>query len=169
MDRAIKSNNDEYLEAYVSYDLTALFEFGYHHIAIEGLKPLVGYKNEKIHQMTVNLLVRARNYEPEYIEDLLLRGDFPQDIADRVLATPTSERLTDMLNYQMAAIIYDQFILGPKTMRNELKWFLTKALDLSSFEEFAVLVIREILNIVIGEVVFKVPSDAPSRQYRVLD
>ena len=101
----------------------------------------------------------------EYIEDLLLRGDFPQDIADRVLANPTSERLTDLLSYQLAAIIYDLFILGPKTMRNELKWLFTKSLDLSNFEEFIVLVIREILNIVLGEVVFKVPTDAPSRQY----
>jgi hypothetical protein len=165
LDRAIKANDDEFLEAYSSHELTGLFEFGYPRMAVEGLKPLVGYKNNKVHQMVINLLVRIRNYDPEYIEDLLLRGDFPQDIADRVLANPTSERLTDLLGYQLAAIIYDQFILGPKAMRNELKWLFTKALDLSNFQDLIILVIHEILNIVIGEVIFNVPADAPSRGY----
>jgi hypothetical protein len=98
------------------------------------------------------------------MEDLLLRGEFPQEIADRVLANPTSERLTDLLTYQLAAIIYDLFILGPKTLRNELKWLLSKALELPSFQDLVVLIIREIFNIVLGEVVFSVPPDAPSRQ-----
>jgi hypothetical protein len=165
LDRAIKANDGNFIDDYLLCELSGLFEFGYPRMAVEGLKPLVGYKNDKMHQMVINLLVRIRNYDPDYIEDLLLRGDFPQEIADRVLANPTSERLTDMLSYQLAAVIYDQFILGPKTMRNELKWFLTKALDLSSFEELVVLIIREVLNIVLGEAVFNVPADAPSRQF----
>jgi hypothetical protein len=164
LDRAIKANNDEFLEAYLLYNVTSLFEYGLYRIAVEGLKPLAGYKSEKIHQMIINLLVRIRDHDPEYVEDILLRGDFPQDIVDRVLANPTSERMTNLLNYQLSNVIDDFFILGPKTMRKEFKWLFTKALDLSTFEEFASLVIREMLNIVLGEAVFNVPADAPSRQ-----
>jgi hypothetical protein len=128
------------------------------------LKPVAAYKNETIEKALIDFLVRARNYDPEYVEDLLLRGEFPQEIADRVLANPTSERLADLLTYQLLNILYDLFILGPKILRNELTWLLTKALELHSFQEFVVLIIREIFNVVLGEVVFSVPKDAPSRR-----
>jgi hypothetical protein len=98
------------------------------------------------------------------MEDLLLRGEFPPEVVDRVLANPTSERLTDLLTYQMASLVYDLFVLGPKTLRTELKWLLSKALDLRSFQDFVVLIIREIFNLVLGEAVFSVPEDAPSKQ-----
>jgi hypothetical protein len=136
---------------------------GYYHTTVVGLKPLANYKSEKIKQAIVNFLVRGRNYDPEYFEDLLLRGEFPQEIVGRVSASPTVERLTDLLTYQILSIIYDLFILGPKSLRNELKWLITKATESSSFQEFIVLIIREIFNVVLGEVVFNVPEDAPSR------
>jgi hypothetical protein len=163
LERAIKAKDDEYLEAYI-LDLAGIFELGYHHMTIAALKPLMNYKSDTVQQAIIDFLVRARNYNPEYVEDLLLRGEFPQKIADQVLANPTSERLADLLTYQMAAVIYDLFILGPKTLRTELKWLLSKALDLRNFQEFVVLIIRELFNIVLGEVVFSVPADAPSRQ-----
>jgi hypothetical protein len=164
LDCAMKANDNEYLENYIQ-ELIGLFEMGYLKITVAALKPLISYKSESVHQTIINFLVRARNYDPEYIEDLLLRGDFPQEIADRVLANPTVERLTDLLTWQLATIIYDLFVLGPKPLRNELKWFYAKAMDLPSFQDLIILIIREILNIVIGEVVFNVPADAPSRQY----
>ena len=167
LDRAIQAEDDEYIVEYIR-EFVSLFELGYHHVAIAGIKPVANYmathKNEKVQKALVDFLVRARNYDPEYIEDLLLRGEFPEEIANRVLANPTSERLADLLTYQLIAIVYDLFILGPKTLRNELKWLLAKAVDLSSFEEFVGLIIREIFNLVLGEVVFSVPPDAPSRQ-----
>ncbi len=164
LDRAIKENDEEYLVNYIQ-DLSVPFEMGYHQVTLAGLRPIANYKRESVRQEIGNFLVRARNYDPEYVEDLLLRGDFPQEIADRVLATPTSEHLTNLLTYQLASVVYDLFVLGPKPLRNELKWLYTKALDLPSFEEFIFLVIQEMLNIVLGEVVFNVPADAPSRQY----
>jgi hypothetical protein len=163
LERAIKDKDDEYIESYIR-EFVSLFELGYHHIAVAGLKPVANYKNETVQKALIDFLVRARNYDPEYMEDLLLRGEFPQEIADRVLANPTSERLVDLLTYQLLNIIYDLFILGPKTLRNELTWLLSKALELRNFQEFVVLIIREIFNIVLGEVVFSVPPDAPSRQ-----
>jgi hypothetical protein len=163
LERAILARDDEYIEAYIR-EFVVLFEMGYHHIAIAGIKPVAHYQNEGVQKALIDFLVRARNYDPEYMEDLLLRGEFPQQIADRVLANPTSERLTDLLTYQLATIVYDLFVLGPKTLRNELKWLLSKALELSSFQDFVVLIIREIFNLVLGEMVFAVPEDAPSRQ-----
>jgi hypothetical protein len=163
LERAIQARDDEYIAVYIQ-ELVAIFEIGYHHIAIAGLKPVANYESEGVQKALIDFLVRARNYDPEFIEDLLLRGEFPQEIADRVLANPTSERLTDLLTYQLATIVYDLFVLGPKTLRNELKWLFSKALGLPSFQDFVVLIIREIFNLVLGEVVFSVPKDAPSRQ-----
>ncbi len=166
LDRALQDNDEEYILNYIQ-DLVPLFETGsYHRVVVAGLIPLVGYKNDRVRQEIINILVRIRNYDPDYIEDLLLRGDFPQEIADRVLANPTVERLTDLLTFQLYILICDLFLLGPKFLRNELKWLLIKALDFPNFEEFVSFVIREILNIVIGEVVFNVPADAPSRQFQ---
>jgi hypothetical protein len=163
LEQAIQANDEEYLEDYI-LDLVSIFELGYHYMTIAALKPLVTYKSDVVQKAIIDFLVRARNYDPEYMEDLLLKDEFPQEIADRVLANPTSERLTDLLTYQLAAIIYDLFILGPKTLRNELKWLFSKALELSSFQDFVVLIIREIFNLVLGEVIFSVPADAPSRE-----
>jgi hypothetical protein len=163
IERAIQATDDGYLEAYIR-EFIPIFEMGYHQIAIAGLKLVANYRNSDIQKALIDFLVRARNYDPEYIEDLLLRGEFPQAIADHVLANPTSERLTDLLANQALTIVYDLFILGPKTLRNELKWLLSKAVELPSFQDFVVLVIREIFNVVLGEVVFSVPKDAPSRQ-----
>jgi hypothetical protein len=164
LDRALQDGNYEYLLDYV-YGLTSIFEIGYYQVAIGGLAPVAGCKNDKVSQEIINLLVRIRNYDPDYIEDLLLRGDFPQEIADRVLANPTSERLTDLLTYQVYILIIDLFLLGSKSLRVEIKWLFTKALDLPNFEGFVSLTIREMLNIVLGEAVFNVPADAPSRQF----
>jgi hypothetical protein len=97
LDRAIQDKDDDYLKAYI-HDLIGLFELGYHHMVIAAFKPIGNYKNEAVEQALIDFLVRARNYDPEYVEDLLLRGEFPQDIADRVLAVPTSERLADLLD-----------------------------------------------------------------------
>ena len=163
LERAMQAKDDEYIESYIR-EFAGIFEMGYHHIAIAGLKPVANYKDDTVQKALIEFLVRARNYDPEYVEDLLLRGEFPQDIADRVLANPTSERLTDLLTYQLLTIIYDLFILGPKPLRNELKWLLSKAIEMPSFQDFVVLIIRELFNLVIGEVVFSVPKDAPSRQ-----
>ena len=163
LERAMRAKDDEYIAAYIR-EFIAIFEMGYHQIAIAGLKPLANYNNPDILKSLIDFLVRARNYDPEYIEDILLRGEFPQAIVDHVLANPTSERLTDLLANQALTIVYDLFILGPKTLRSELKWLLSKALELPSFQDFVVLVIREIFNVVLGEVVFNVPKDAPSRQ-----
>jgi hypothetical protein len=117
-----------------------------------------------VQKALVDFLVRARNYDPEYIEDLLLRGEFPREIADQVLANPTSERLTDLLTYQLAAIVYDLFVLGPGVLRDELKWLFSKAAELHNLDEFVELIIRETFNLILGEAVFFVPKDAPSRQ-----
>lgn len=165
LEKAIEAKDDEYIAAYIQ-ELVAIFELGvkYQPVTIAALKPIMNYDNNNVQQAIVDFLVRARNYDPDYVEDLLLRGEFPQEIADRVLTNPTSERLTDLLTYQLATIIYDLFILGPKTLRTELKWLLFKALELRNFQEFVVLIIREILNVILGEVVFNVPKDAPSRQ-----
>ena len=163
VERAIQANDDEYLEAYIR-EFVTIFEIGFHQIAIAALKPVSNYRSDSVQEALIDFLVRARNYDPEYIEDLLLRGEYPPEIADRVLANPTSERLADLLTYQLITIVYDLFILGPKTLRNELKWLFSKALELSSFQDFVVLIIRERFNIVLGEVVFAVPADAPSRQ-----
>lgn len=163
VDLAMKKKDDEYLQAYVQ-EFAGIFEVGYQHVAIAGLKPVAHYENEEVQKALIDFLVRAHNHDPEYVEDLLLRGEFPQELADLVLANPTSERLTDLLTYQLVTIIYDLFILGPKTLRNELKWLFTKALELPSFQGFVSLIIREIFNLVLGEVVFSVPRDAPSRQ-----
>jgi hypothetical protein len=163
LERAIQARDDEYIAAYIQ-EFVAIFEIGYRQIAIAGIKPVANYKNEEIQKTLIDFLVRARNYDPEYMEDLLLRGEFPQEITDRVLANPTSERLADLLTYQLITIIYDLFILGPKTLRNELKWLLSTAVELSNLQDFFSLTIREIFNLVLGEVVFSVPKDAPSRQ-----
>jgi hypothetical protein len=163
LEQAMQANDGEYIEAYIR-ELTSIFEIGYHHIAIAGLKSVVNNKNESVQRAIIDFLVRARNYDPEYVEDLLLRGEFPQEIANRVLANPTSERLTDLLTLQLLMIVYDLFILGPRPLRNELKWLFSKALELPSFQDFVVLIIREIFNLVLGEMVFSVPKDAPSRQ-----
>lgn len=163
LDKAIQAKDDQYIEEYIR-EYVSIFELGYHHVAIAGVKPVASYKSEKVEKALIDFLVRARNYDPEYMEDLLLRGEFPEEIANRVLANPTSERLADLLTYQLIAIVYDLFILGPKTLRSELRWLLAKAVDLPSFEKFVGLIIREIFNLVLGEVVFSVPEDAPSRQ-----
>jgi hypothetical protein len=163
LERAMNEQDHEYIKAYIQ-DFIAVFEIGYYQIAIAGLKPVASYKNEEVQKALVDFLVRARNYDPEYVEDLLLRGEFPQEVTDRVLANPTSERLADLLTYQLITVVYDLFILGPKPLRNELKWLFSKALELPTFQDFAVLIIREIFNLVLGEVVFSVPADAPSRQ-----
>ena len=163
LERVIQARDDEYIKSYIR-EFAGIFEMGYHHIAIAGIKPVAHYENEEIQKTLIDFLVRARNYDPEYVEDMLLRGEFPQEITNRVLANPTSERLTDLLTYQLLTIIYDLFILGPKTLRNELKWLFSKALELPSFQDFVVLIIRELFNLVLGEVVFSVPKDAPSRQ-----
>jgi hypothetical protein len=165
LERAMEQNDDEYIKAYIQ-ELSGIFEMGYHQIAIAGLKSVVSYKNDDIQKTIINFLVRARNYDPEYVEDLLLRGEFSPEIADRVLANPISERLTDLLTFQLLTIVYDLFVLGPKSLRNELKWLFSKALELPSFQDFVVLIIRELFNLVIGEVVFSVPPDAPSRETR---
>jgi hypothetical protein len=69
------------------------------------------------------------------------------------------------LVYTMGTNIYDLFILGPKSLRNEVIWLITKCTEMSKFENLIVLAIREILNVVLGEVVFNVPKDAPSRHF----
>ena len=163
LERAMRTNDSEYIEAYIR-ELTGIFEMGYYQIAIAGLKPIGNYKHDNIQKALIDFLARARNYDSEYVEDLLLRGEFTQEIADHVLANPTSERLTDLLSYQLVTIIYDLFILGPKLLRNELKWLFSKSLELPGFQDAVVLLIHEIFNLILGEVIFSVPPDAPSRQ-----
>lgn len=166
IEQAMLARDDEYIKAYIR-EFVSIFEMGYHHIAIAGLKSVANYKDEYVQHAVIDFLVRAKNYDPEYVEDLLMLGEFPQEIGDRVLANPTSERLADLLTYQLLNIIYDLFILGPKMLRNESKWLLSKGLELHNFEEFVVLIIREMFNLVVGEVVFSVPLDAPSRHMRI--
>jgi hypothetical protein len=163
LERAMQVNDEEYIVEYIR-EFVGIFELGHHHIAIAGLKPVANYKSETVEQALIDFLVRARNYDPEYVEDLLLREEFPREIANRVLANPSSERLADLLTYQLITVVYDLFILGPKSLRNELKWLFYKSLEMPSLQDFVVLVIREIFNVVLGEVVFSVPPDAPSRQ-----
>lgn len=164
LDRAMKEHDEQYLVDYIR-DFKALFEMGYYQLTLSAIRPISNYDSTRVHQAIGDLIVRAKNYDPEYVEDILLRGDFPQEIASRALATPADEQIINLLTYQLATIVYDLFVLGPKPLRNELKWLFTKALELSSFEELVSLIIQEMLNIVLGEVVFTVPADAPSRQY----
>jgi hypothetical protein len=94
----------------------------------------------------------------------LVNEPFPDAVRDRVNAAPTQEKLIDLVTYQLAPIIYDLFVLGPQPLREELKWLIDQALTLSTFEDWIVVIIKEILNILTGRIVFSVPADAPSRK-----
>jgi hypothetical protein len=164
LERAMKANDEEYLRLYITHELTTLFELGLCEAAVSALKPIVNYDSPRVRETIVEFLVRARNYEPEFVEDVLLQGEFPQEIVTRVLANPTSERFIDLVTWQLITIIYDLFLFGPKPLRDELQYLLSKSLELSSLDEWLALVVKELLNLLIGEVVLNVPEDAPSRQ-----
>ena len=165
LERAIEEQDDEYLRLYVSIELQNLLEVGFLHSAVNGARPIGRYQSAEVRQAIVDLLLRARTHAPDFVEDVLLRGDFPKEIADQVLAKPTSESMIDLVSYQVALVIYDLFVLGPKELNEELRWLISQALVLPSFESWFTLIIRELLNLLVGEVVLRVSEDAPSRRY----
>jgi hypothetical protein len=164
LERAMTAKDDEYLRLYVTNELTIMFESGLYQAALQALQPISTYESQEVKDAIIELLVRARRYDPEMVEDLLLQGGFPLEIVERVLAYPPSERLNDLMTFQLANIIYDLFLLGPQPLRLELQWLISQALELSSMSDWLVLITKEVLNLLAGEVVFKVPDDAPSRQ-----
>jgi hypothetical protein len=164
LDQAMETNDEEFLQLYIKQNLTILFECGMYKVALNGLKPVANYDNPLVQEAIVTLLVRARQKDPEYVEDILLRGEYPQVIVDRVMASPTSEQMVDLISYQLVNILYDLFLLGPESLRGELQWLLSQAYELNNVNDWLALIIKEIFNILVGEIVFKVPEDAPSRQ-----
>jgi hypothetical protein len=59
------------------------------------------------------------------------------------------------------------FVLGPERLQSELQWVFSKCLSMPNFESWVTLIIRDVFNTLVGEVVFRVPPDAPSRQPHV--
>jgi hypothetical protein len=160
----VAREDDEYLQLYVTNDLTAIFESGFPEPALQALQPIVTYHSPNVREQVIELLARCRRHDPEMVEDLLLQGGFPSDVRERVSAYPATERLSDLLTFQLLNILYDLFLLGPKELRLELQWILSQLLRLSSLKEWLTLIAEEFLNLLAGELVFEVPEDAPSRQ-----
>jgi hypothetical protein len=113
----------------------------------------------------VEFLVNARRHSPDLVEDLLYQEEFPEPVINQVLASPASEGLINLVTYQLMGVVFDLFILGPTPLREEMQWFLYQALKLPSFESWVSTIVKELANLVAGELVFSVPEDAPSRRY----
>ena len=155
--------DDEYLLAYVANELRSVFESGLPKAALLALQPIVTYQSPTVRESIIELLVRGRHHDPDMVEDLLLQDEFPEEIRQRVLAYPSRERLSDLMIFQSANILYDLFLMGSRALRLELQWLMLQALKLPTLEGWLKLIVQEIINLLAGEVVFAVPSDAPSR------
>jgi hypothetical protein len=164
LEKAMAASDDEYLKLYVTHEATIVFEYGQHEACLRALQPIAAYDNPEVQDSTIELLVRARRYDPETVEDLLLQGDFPPDVVACVSAYPASERLNDLITYQVTSLTYDLCLLGPQPLRMEYQWLISQALKLSNIHDWFVLIAQELINLVTGELVFSVPDDAPSRQ-----
>jgi hypothetical protein len=164
LERAMKIRDDEYLRLYVTNEIPMIFETGQLGAALQALQPIATYESPEVRDEVVAFLVRARRYHPEAVEDYLLQGQFPHEVVARVLAYPPSERLTDLMSWQLTSIMYDLFLLGPKLLRREFQWLNLQMLELARVEDWLTLVIKEMINLLAGELVFNVPKDAPSRQ-----
>jgi hypothetical protein len=108
--------------------------------------------------------IRARNHDLDFLEDLLLKSDWPREIVSRVLAEPVEQRFADLFTDKLIPMMYDLFILGPMPLRIEFQWSLSQALLSPNMRVWLLTVIRELINAILGEQIFSVPEDAPSRQ-----
>jgi hypothetical protein len=160
----MSASDDEYLKLFVTHEATIIFECGQHEAGLRALQPVAAYDSPEVRDAVVELLVRARRHDPATVEDLLMQGEFPTDVVARVSAYPASERLADLITYQVTSITYDLFLLGPRPLRMEYQWMISQALKLPNINDWFALVAKELINIIAGELVFKVPDDAPSRQ-----
>jgi hypothetical protein len=179
VERAKREKDVDYLRLYIHHGLVILFEYNLAHAALRGAEPLMTYPDQTVEDQAeedqtkedqtvqdalVDFLVRVRSSEPHLVDDWLAQRDYPEDIVRRVQASPTSERLSHMVTNQLAPIIYDLFMLGPEPLREELQWIVGQCLELSTFDQWLATVIKELLNLLVGELVFRVPEDAPSRR-----
>lgn len=163
LDKAIGEKDTEYVRLYVTCELPGLLELGLTRVVLMALEPVVNY--EDVREDVIELLVRVWRSEPEIVDDWLRQGDYPKEIVDHIQASPTTEGLIDMVTMQLAAILYDLFILGPKPLRIELQWLISQALKLPDFDRWLILMIKELINLLVGEEVFQVPADAPSKEF----
>jgi hypothetical protein len=162
--RAMAERDDEYVMDFVTLELMVVFDLGRYRAAVEATRLVASYDNADVQDAIADLLIRARRHDPEYVEDLLLRGEYLPEVQARVMASPASETVGDLLSYQLATIIYDLFILGPEELRIEMQWLIQHLLEMSDVKEWLMLIPKEFLNLIAGELVFAVPEDAPSRR-----
>lgn len=167
--RAIHEADAVYLSSYIS-ELNFVFEFHfqntpYHRVALEGLKLLSEVEDPQIQTQIAQFLSRVRRYYPDDVESLLFQEVFSKEINQMVWASSGSERLNDLFGIGAMGIFYDLFIDGPDLLQDELSWLANEALDSTNLKDFLGVLIGEILNLVAGQAVFDVPSDAPSKTF----
>lgn len=165
LERAKAEQDEEYLTLFVTEDLTVLFELGCLRAALQALELITDYNGKKFRTAAVEFLVRARRHDPDTVEDLLLQGVFPKDLSDRVWVHSSTERLADLMTWQLAKIMTDIFLLGPSRLNLVFRWMLSQSLVVPNLSAWFALIAKEMVNLLAGEIVFSVPPGAPSRAF----
>jgi hypothetical protein len=140
--------------------------FGMPHASVEGMQLLLHKLkgSELMSQLEEGLIVHLSNvraYHPDVVDDFLAELDddtLPPRIKRSVQARGASESLGQLLGTAGAWFARDIIIDPDPDARNFEEWFITEAAKHKSFNRWCSLVLKQMINMVYGRPVFRVPS-----------
>ncbi len=167
LDAAKARRDTEYLWQFATIELPVMLDFGWYPAALMALDPLLDYDEPQVREAVVQALVRIYRHQPEQVEEWLAQREAPPEVVHRVLAYPATEQTRDLMTYQLLWIFFEWFLWGAPALRQVLQYHIHTALELPDIRTWLRLIVKDLLNLIAGEVVYPLPQDAPSQALRL--
>jgi hypothetical protein len=155
MKRAVQEGNVDFLRAAIN-DLGGLVpEKRYHKPILEVVQPLLSRREPLLHDATINLLSRLRQYCPNQVDDLLLEHNWSTEDRRSVKTQEVTETIGgDILFLPLYRYIADAAVFS-RQMQQAIPWTLERAIDSSNVSQWLNIFAKKVLNLAYGEDIFR--------------